>query len=121
MSENNLLIVGGGIAGMSLAIRMREQGWRVDLVEIDPEWRVYGAGISLTAPTYRAFKRLGVAQQVLAGGFGCEEGVRICLPSGQGVFDVPVMPIEPTPSRAGLEPAPATTVSLVVTPEAVLV
>jgi hypothetical protein len=48
---------GGGIAGMSLAIRMREAGWEVDLVEIDPEWRVYGAGISITAPTYRAAKR----------------------------------------------------------------
>jgi 2-polyprenyl-6-methoxyphenol hydroxylase-like FAD-dependent oxidoreductase len=103
MSDKNLLIVGGGIAGMSLAIRMREQGWIVDLVEIDPEWRVYGAGISVTAPTFRALKRLGLAQQVIAGGFGCEEGVRICLPSGQRVFDVPVVPLEPgVPAQGGI-------------------
>ena len=43
MTQRKLLIVGGGIAGMSLAIRMRGIGWEVDLVEIDPQWRVYGA------------------------------------------------------------------------------
>ena len=43
MAQHSLLVVGGGIAGMSLALRMRERGWKVDLVESDPQWRVYGA------------------------------------------------------------------------------
>ena len=61
---------------MSSAIRLRALGWAVDLVEIDPNWRVYGAGISVTAPTYRAFKRLGVVEEINALGFGSSAGVR---------------------------------------------
>jgi 2-polyprenyl-6-methoxyphenol hydroxylase-like FAD-dependent oxidoreductase len=89
------LIVGGGFAGMSLAIRMREQGWAVDLVEIDPEWRVYGAGITISAPTYRAFKRLGVIEELIARGYASHKGVRICAPNGNVVAEMPAWPIEP--------------------------
>lgn len=55
-----VLIVGGGIAGMTSAIRFAELGASVDLIDIDPEWRVYGAGITITGPTLRAYKRLGL-------------------------------------------------------------
>jgi 2-polyprenyl-6-methoxyphenol hydroxylase-like FAD-dependent oxidoreductase len=103
MSEQTLLIVGGGIAGMSLAIRMRERGWKVDLVESDPQWRVYGAGISITGPTFRAFKRLGLLDQLKANGYPSEFGVRICIPSGQAVADLPTPPIEPgMPVQGGI-------------------
>jgi NADPH-dependent 2,4-dienoyl-CoA reductase/sulfur reductase-like enzyme len=54
MNGKRVLVVGGGIAGMSFALRMRRYGWAVDLVESDPDWRVYGAGISITGPTFRA-------------------------------------------------------------------
>ena len=36
-----------GIAGMSTAIELRKRGVPVDLVEVDKEWRVYGAGITI--------------------------------------------------------------------------
>lgn len=101
MSDRNLLVVGGGFAGMSLAIRMREIGWEVDLVEIDPEWRVYGAGISITAPTYRASKRLGIVEELIARGYGSHQGVRICTPSGEVVAEMPAEPIEPGMPTAG--------------------
>jgi 2-polyprenyl-6-methoxyphenol hydroxylase-like FAD-dependent oxidoreductase len=68
MSERKILIVGGGISGMSLAIRLRAQAWTVDLVELDPQWRVYGAGISITQPTFRAAKRLGIYEELCARG-----------------------------------------------------
>ncbi len=88
---------------MSLAIRMRERGWTVDLVEIDPQWRVYGAGISITAPTYRACKRLGVVEELLASGFGSHKGVRICAPNGHVVAEIPAQPIEPgMPTGGGI-------------------
>ena len=103
MSDRHLLVVGGGIAGMSLAIRMRERGWKVDLVEIDPEWRVYGAGISITAPTLRAFKRLGLLGELMAHGFQCEYGVCICNPAGQIMVEVPTPSIEPgLPAQGGI-------------------
>ena len=44
-----VLVVGGGIAGMSAAIALREAGIAVDLCERDPQWKVYGAGITNTA------------------------------------------------------------------------
>jgi 2-polyprenyl-6-methoxyphenol hydroxylase-like FAD-dependent oxidoreductase len=49
---------------MAAAIKLRELGWAADLIEIDPQWRVYGAGISITGPTYRAARRLGIAEEV---------------------------------------------------------
>lgn len=60
----SVLIVGGGIGGMSCAIQMRKAGFDVELIDIDPEWRVLGAGITITGPTLRAFKHLGVLEQI---------------------------------------------------------
>ncbi len=77
MDQLRVLIVGGGISGMGLALRLRDQDWAVDLVELDPQWRVYGAGISVTAPTMRAFRRLGIVDEVCRQGYGSTGGVRI--------------------------------------------
>jgi 2-polyprenyl-6-methoxyphenol hydroxylase-like FAD-dependent oxidoreductase len=63
-----VLIVGGGIAGMAAAIRFGEAEVAVDLIDIDPEWRVYGAGITITGPTLRAYKRLGLLEAIKAEG-----------------------------------------------------
>jgi 2-polyprenyl-6-methoxyphenol hydroxylase-like FAD-dependent oxidoreductase len=63
-----VLIVGGGIAGMASAIRFGEAGVAVDLIDVDPEWRVYGAGITITGPTLRAYKRLGLIESIKAEG-----------------------------------------------------
>lgn len=41
----------------------------MDLIDLDPEWRVLGAGITITGPTLRAFDRLGVLEDVAAKGF----------------------------------------------------
>jgi 2-polyprenyl-6-methoxyphenol hydroxylase-like FAD-dependent oxidoreductase len=63
-----ILIVGGSVAGMSCAIQMRKSGIDVDLIEIDPTWRIYGAGITITGPTLRALRTVGVVDQVIAEG-----------------------------------------------------
>jgi 2-polyprenyl-6-methoxyphenol hydroxylase-like FAD-dependent oxidoreductase len=47
---------------------MRRAGMEVDLAEIDPNWKIYGAGITITGPTLRALKTLGVLDQVKAQG-----------------------------------------------------
>jgi 2-polyprenyl-6-methoxyphenol hydroxylase-like FAD-dependent oxidoreductase len=65
---DRVLVVGGGIAGMASAIRFREAGVAVDLIDIDPEWRVYGAGITITGPTLRAYRRLGLIEAIKAEG-----------------------------------------------------
>ena len=58
------LIVGGGIAGMATAISLAERGVAVDLIDLDPQWRVYGAGITITGPTLRAYHRLGLIDAI---------------------------------------------------------
>ena len=47
---------------------MRKAGIAVDLIDIDPNWRVYGAGITITGPTLRALQTIGVLDQVIAAG-----------------------------------------------------
>ncbi|WP_137133260.1 FAD-dependent oxidoreductase [Rhizobium sp. FKY42] len=43
------LVIGGGVAGMSAAISLREAGLEVHVCDQDPHWRVYGAGITITS------------------------------------------------------------------------
>jgi len=45
-AERKVLVVGGGPAGASLAIRLRNHGIEVEIAEIEPEWGVVGLGIS---------------------------------------------------------------------------
>jgi 2-polyprenyl-6-methoxyphenol hydroxylase-like FAD-dependent oxidoreductase len=88
------LVIGGGFSGMSAAIALRGIGVEVDLVEIDPAWRSYGAGISLSGATLRAFSMLGVLSAVAAQGY-CSDGCDVCAPDGRLLTQLP------TPRLAG--------------------
>ena len=52
---------------MSLAICLRRQGITVDIVELDPAWRVYGAGITITGASLRALDQLLAAPGPMPG------------------------------------------------------
>jgi 2-polyprenyl-6-methoxyphenol hydroxylase-like FAD-dependent oxidoreductase len=91
-----VLIIGGGFSGMAAAIQLRRQDIAVDLVEIDPDWRSYGAGISLGGATMRALCQLGVIDAFLAEG-AASDGVELHIPTGQKVAELP------TPRLAGPE------------------
>lgn len=86
-STRSALIVGGGIGGMSAAIALRRVGLAVDVVEIDPDWRVYGAGITLTGPTLRAFFRLGIFGDVASAGF-VGDGIHVHTPDGTLIREI---------------------------------
>lgn len=88
MKIGKILIIGGGIAGMCAAVQLRRIGAQVDLVEIDPHWRVYGAGITLSGPTLRAFTEIGVIDAIMEQGW-CADGLDVCLPTGQRVAEIP--------------------------------
>ncbi len=83
-----ILIVGGGIGGMSAAISMRRKGMDVDLIDLDPQWRVYGAGISITGPTLRAFKGVGILDEVMQQAY-TGDGIQVCDVNGKPVHIVP--------------------------------
>ena len=77
----HVLIAGGGIAGMALAIVLRRAGIAVEVAEIDKDWRVTGAGITITGPTLRALDRLGMLDAVAEQGY-CYDATRICDADG---------------------------------------
>jgi 2-polyprenyl-6-methoxyphenol hydroxylase-like FAD-dependent oxidoreductase len=77
-----LLIVGGGIAGLSAAIAARLAGVEVDLIEADPVWAAVGVGLTLQPSALRAIARLGILDQVLEQGFGYS-GTRTIDPEGR--------------------------------------
>jgi FAD-dependent urate hydroxylase len=59
-----ILIVGGGIAGLTLATSLQQQGFRPELVERNPEWQAEGAGILLHANGIRVLRALGLGPAV---------------------------------------------------------
>ena len=71
----NVLIVGGGIGGMSAALALARDGVKVTLIDSDPNWRVYGAGITITGMSLRAFDDLGVLGEIRERGF-VHDGMR---------------------------------------------
>jgi 2-polyprenyl-6-methoxyphenol hydroxylase-like FAD-dependent oxidoreductase len=93
-AAHKILVIGGGFSGMAAAIQLRKQGCAVDVVEIDPGWRSYGAGISLGGATLRAFRTLGVLDAFLVQGFAAD-GVDLFTPAGQPIGSLP------TPRLAG--------------------
>lgn len=96
------LVVGGGIGGMCSALRLRALGSEVDLIDKDPGWRVYGAGITITGPTLRALKQLGVLDEVKTRGF-CSGDAKVFTPEGEPVGTVHTPQIAPdTPATGGI-------------------
>ena len=81
------LIVGGGIGGMATAILLRQQGVDVTLIDLDPEWRVYGAGITITGPTLRAYRRLDMVENIATQG-AIAPGTAIHTFKGQFLRDI---------------------------------
>lgn len=90
LAKQRILVIGGGFSGMAAAIELRKHGAAVDLVEIDPYWRNYGAGISLGGATLRALRQLGVLEAFMREGHAAD-GVRLCLPHGPQVVQLPTL------------------------------
>jgi 2-polyprenyl-6-methoxyphenol hydroxylase-like FAD-dependent oxidoreductase len=85
------LIIGGGIGGMCAAIELRKLGITVDLIELNPEWSVYGAGITISGPTLRALRSVGVVDEVLAHA-GTWDRIHVCAADGSTLAEVPIPP-----------------------------
>jgi 2-polyprenyl-6-methoxyphenol hydroxylase-like FAD-dependent oxidoreductase len=64
LAVTQVLVVGGGVGGMSCAISLRRAGLAVDLLEIDPCWTAYACGITAAGPATCAMQTLGVLDEV---------------------------------------------------------
>lgn len=95
-----VLVIGGGTAGMSAAMSLQKIGVAVDLIEIDPEWRPDGAGLSVNGPMLRALTALGLLDDMKREG-NVGDGLILRTPTGQIIAAVE------TPRIAGAD-VPAT-------------
>ena len=59
-----ILIVGGGIAGLTLASALHQQGFKAELVERSTAWHAVGAGIAVQANGMRMLHALGMGAAV---------------------------------------------------------
>ena len=74
-SIDNVLVVGGGVAGITLATRLKREGVHTEVVEASPDWTVLGVGISLQGPALRALRTIGVLDDCVREGFGYSKRV----------------------------------------------
>jgi 2-polyprenyl-6-methoxyphenol hydroxylase-like FAD-dependent oxidoreductase len=89
-----VLIVGGGIGGLTLAIALKRQGIEAEIVEINPDWSVYGVGIIQPSNMLRALAQIGLGESCLALGFGFP-GWRIHDARGTPLAEVPNTNVAP--------------------------
>lgn len=85
-AASKVLIVGGGIGGLSSAIALTACGITVDVVEQNPKWDVYGVGIIQPGNAMRALHQLGLLDQALSAGFAMD-GDRFFLANGTQLTD----------------------------------
>ncbi|HRG79245.1 MAG TPA: FAD-dependent monooxygenase [Cyclobacteriaceae bacterium] len=62
--KNRILIIGGGIAGLTTALALQKMNLDFIVFEAVPEIKAVGAGISLAGNAMRALKKLGVDEEV---------------------------------------------------------
>lgn len=91
-SVERVLVVGGGIGGLSTAIALRRAGVEVDVVELNPKWDVYGVGIIQPGNAIRALDQLGLGEAAIAQGFAIQ-GSRFHDDEGNVLGAVPAPPL----------------------------
>ncbi len=92
MQSQSILIIGGGIAGLTSAIALGKRGHRLDVIEKDPEWSVYGVGIIQQANVVRAVAELGILDDYIDAAFGFNF-VEVYKPDGEMAARIPVQPL----------------------------
>ena len=106
MDRRRALIVGGGIAGLSLAPMLTRIGVAVEAIERESAWRPAGTGIYLPGNAARAFRALGLEAQVASRAVEIARQ-RFCDHRGRLVCEAESASEEVADRLAGLLPADA--------------
>ncbi len=102
MRNLDILVIGGGIGGLTAAIALLREGHKVTVIERDPEWSVYGVGIIQQGNVLRAMKHLGLLDEYLSAAVGFD-AVAVHIPDGTLVAKVPSPRlIEGCPANVGI-------------------
>jgi 2-polyprenyl-6-methoxyphenol hydroxylase-like FAD-dependent oxidoreductase len=101
--RRSVLVVGGGIAGLTHAVAARLAGHTVEVVEARPGWEVAGWGLSLTGPALRALRTLGLDDACLEAGYPIYRTLH-CDEAGQvrATMELPGMLGPDRPAEAGM-------------------
>ena len=83
-----ILVVGGGVAGLAVAIGLHRKGIPVEVVEKNADWSVYHVGIIVQANFVRALEQLGIGKAAVKAGYGYR-GVRFLTPGGEVLAELP--------------------------------
>jgi 2-polyprenyl-6-methoxyphenol hydroxylase-like FAD-dependent oxidoreductase len=102
-AAKNVLIVGGGISGMTLAIALRRAGIGCELIELTTEWTVPGVGIALQGAALRALRSVGLLDECVRRGFGYSHFIA-CDAEGNitGRVDMPLLNGPQYPATIGI-------------------
>jgi 2-polyprenyl-6-methoxyphenol hydroxylase-like FAD-dependent oxidoreductase len=102
LEAQRILVIGGGIGGLTAAIALRAKGHQVDVIERDPDWSVYGVGIIQQSNVVRAMAQLGLLDDYLSAGVGFD-AIEIFLPNGTKIARVPSPRlVEGKPANVGI-------------------
>ena len=102
MHQANILVIGAGIGGLTAAIALGRRGFRVSMIERDPDWSVYGVGIIQQSNVIRAMHMLGILEDYLDAGVGFDH-VDIFAPDGRRLARVPSPKLVPEhPANVGI-------------------
>ena len=98
-----VLIVGGGVAGLSAALALRRSRAEVDVVELDPRWAVDDIGLIVHANFIRALAALCITPDALSLGFS-SDGVSFQDFAGNPLSPMPDAQLEvrPYPPNVGV-------------------
>ncbi|WP_110674225.1 MULTISPECIES: FAD-dependent monooxygenase [Salinicola] len=103
MTQEKILVVGGGIGGLTASIALRRQGFAVTLVEKTPHWPASGVGIIQQFNVLRAMQEIGVLEDYLAQSYGFDT-TQGFGPQGDPLFafTAPRLAGEHLPSNVGI-------------------
>ncbi|MCC2033272.1 FAD-dependent oxidoreductase [Microbacterium allomyrinae] len=91
MNSGTILVVGGGIGGLSTAIALRVVGFDVTVIEkqADLHSSVFGVGIIQPANALRALDAIGCAQQCLDAGYAASAWGSMYDVDGEFIREIP--------------------------------
>lgn len=64
--KSGFAIVGGGVAGLAMAIALQQKGYRAPVFEATPDMQPAGAGLVLAVNAIKSLQKLGIADEVKA-------------------------------------------------------
>ncbi|MEV7181311.1 FAD-dependent monooxygenase [Kitasatospora sp. NPDC093679] len=100
-----VLVHGGGIGGLSLAVALARRGHTVEVAELREQLDALGVGIIQPSNALHVMRELGVLEDCLKAGFEWEV-LTICDPSGATLAKIPQPRMDDAPANNGI-PRPA--------------